>query len=193
MEERRLLSEMVEGSDPDDYEENLEKIDPVRLVLLAVLTVQETELARVPAEVGEDAKLEVLGEVYALMSPFVVVSPRASLPVLDVGSLVLCLESRRVLGVVGFGWRHWVMAKVWDVFGPVASPMYSVLVRPALFEGLERGRRLGFSPDFVSLVSKEALVVEKGIDADAGAAPEFSDDEDERMHKKGLETGEILQ
>jgi hypothetical protein len=69
--------------------------------------------------------------------------------------------------------------------------MYSIAIRPEVFETLEIGTKLFFSPEYVQLVSKDSLAMERGIDANPEETVEFSDDELERLHKKGFETGEI--
>lgn len=50
---------------------------------------------------------------------------------------------------------------------------------------------LRFSSQHVQLVSKAILREEKGIDTDFNAPADFSDDEEERKYRRGLECGEI--
>lgn len=71
--------------------------------------------------------------------------------------------------------------------------MYSVIVRPEVFESFKVEDSIYCSPEFVSMVSRDALAAEKGVDADPDSKFDFSDDEQEALHKKGFETGEVAE
>ena len=47
-----------------------------------------------------DSRVEILGDIYAVMEPLVVVSPASSLAVLDIGSPVACSDSLKIIGMV---------------------------------------------------------------------------------------------
>lgn len=169
LKEKKNLERMLENtSDPEDYsEDEEEEIDC------------EKELAGIVKEMPAGSRVEPLGQVHAIIKPFIVLTTRSTFAVLDIGSLVVCSDSRTVAGII------------WDVFGPIKAPLYSVLVRPELLETFVKGTTLSFCPEHIKLVSKEALLQEKGADRDPNAPEDFSDDEEERLHRKGLETGEI--
>jgi hypothetical protein len=58
------------------------------------------ELENLPAEMPANSRIETLGEIYAVMKPFVVVSPASSLAILDIGSPVACSDSLKIIGMV---------------------------------------------------------------------------------------------
>ncbi len=169
LKEKKNLDRMLEdASDPEDYsDDEEEEIDC------------EKELAGIVREIPAGSRIESLGQVHAIMKPFIVLTTRSTFAVLDIGSLVVCSNSRTVAGII------------WDVFGPIKAPLYSVLVRPELLETFVKGTTLSFCPDHIKLVSKDALLQDRGADRDPNAPEDFSDDEEERLHRKGLETGEI--
>lgn len=76
----------------------------------------------------------------------------------------------------------------------MATPFYVVLLRNDDVD-LEPGAPVYFSPNHIKVVSKELLAQDRGIDVDADvdadASKYFSDDEEERRYKSGLEAGEI--
>jgi hypothetical protein len=65
------------------------------------------------------------------------------------------------------------------------------LIRPGLNNVFSIGHSLKFNKDAANFVNVESLKNISGFDVDSDEAEEFSDDEEERMHKKGLESGEI--
>lgn len=133
-----------------------------------------------PLTLPSDAQIEKFGTIYGLLKPFALVSPSSLRTILDVGSVITRgADSYNTVGIV------------YEVFGPVASPLYSVLVRENDFCDLTVGQDLFCSVQHSTIVSKEALVSEKGIDNDLDEGDYYSDDEEERRHKAGLEVGQL--
>ncbi len=54
----------------------------------------------VQEEIPSGHKVQDLGGIYALMPPFAVVEPRSTLAILDIGSYVVCSDSRDIIGIV---------------------------------------------------------------------------------------------
>ncbi|KAI9193380.1 Gar1/Naf1 RNA binding region-domain-containing protein [Polychytrium aggregatum] len=147
----------------------LEKLPPV----------EDLSHISVPA----DLPLVPVGMVYAIVDDLVVVEAQASgdIQVLDMGS-VLLLEDRSVLG------------KVFDTFGPVARPMYSIRFNSALDIDRERikvGQSVFCVPDLVHYVFTQVLTKMKGSDASnifdeevGDDEREFSDDEEEMEYRR---------
>lgn len=54
----------------------------------------------IPEFVEEGAKIEALGAIYSKTEPFLVVTPKSSSIVFDLGSLVLAPASNEVVGFV---------------------------------------------------------------------------------------------
>lgn len=110
--------------------------------------------------------------------------------VLDIGSLVICPKTRKVVGFVQL-FYCFLIVQIFDVFGPVSAPYYTVLVRLEFFESFAEGSTISFSEKHISLVSKESLSAEKGNDGDPDDPGDFSDDESEFYGLKGQESGQI--
>lgn len=72
----------------------------------------------------------------------------------------------------------------------MTAPFYSVLARPGVLEKVHVGMPVYCSLEHATLVSREKLISEKGLDNE-DSAHEFSDDEEEARFKTGLEKGEI--
>lgn len=66
-------------------------------------------------------------------------------------------------------------------------------MRPGLEELFTCGEKLRFCKNSAHFVNVESLKAFSGIDVDSDGVEEFSNDEDERIYKKGLESGEIRQ
>jgi len=64
-------------------------------------------------------------------------------------------------------------------------------MRPALVDQLSIGDEIRFSKDSANFINVEYLKKAPAADVDSDEEVEFSDDEEERRHKKGLETGEV--
>lgn len=69
--------------------------------------------------------------------------------------------------------------------------MYSVLCHQSLLETIKPGDVIHFSVPDANFVSKDALLAERGLDAEPDDPEAFSEDEVERMARKGLEEGEV--
>ncbi len=157
---------MDEGDDSCD--ELLETIDV------------EAEFKSCPDSVTPDDHLQMLGTIQASgIENMAVVVPTNPDLIVDVGTFVVADTTRLICGVV------------WDVFGPVSSPMYAVAIRPGMIDFFAEGRTLLYSRDTVNFVSTETLLKERGVDAESDSACEFSDDESERLHRRGKEQGEL--
>lgn len=170
----------------DDLSENEMKGDDCFALEYETLA-EEEGLKYLVKSVPLDARLEAFGEATSFVEKILVVkSFRADL-VVDLDAL-LVLEDRRVVG------------KVFEVFGPVDAPLYSVLCHPEFLD-LPLGTRLYYLPDQTALVQKAELLAQKCTDADPDAQEEYSDDEEEARERKGrrkpkrpaadLEPGEI--
>lgn len=138
-------------------------------------------------EIGPEETMEPVGVIMSVVGPAVIVQADAhgSQRVLDTGSL-LCFADRRVLGAV------------FEAFGPVMKPMYIVrfsssseVTSNAL---ITPGARVFFVPGRSTFLFTSALRAMKGSDASNvydeevdEREREFSDDEEERAHKKVLE------
>ncbi|KAL1920528.1 uncharacterized protein VTP21DRAFT_905 [Calcarisporiella thermophila] len=146
---------------------------------IAVIEVEKPNL-----EITEDMTLVELGEVQHKVSNVVVIRGNVSgdYMVLDTGS-VLVLENKEILG------------SIFETFGPVTNPMYSVLI-PTSQESAEDilpGRKVFYIKEHASFVFTQALKAQKGSDAsniydeEVGEEEmEFSDDEKEAEHKRKL-------
>ncbi|KAI7834523.1 Gar1/Naf1 RNA binding region-domain-containing protein [Kickxella alabastrina] len=131
-------------------------------------------------QLPQDIDLRALGTVHSLVDNSIIIQAHVSgeQHVLDSDSLVI-LSDRSVLGLV------------FDVFGPVTRPMYTVRFNSAN-EAQERGKvgeQVYFASNWSKLLATERLRV-KGTDASnefdeevASDDMEFSDDEAERLAK----------
>ncbi|KAJ1667827.1 hypothetical protein IW140_001378 [Coemansia sp. RSA 1813] len=132
--------------------------------------------------VPETATLSELGVIQSIVGSAVIIRAHQSAErqVVDSESIV-ALSDRRVLGLV------------FDVFGPITRPMYTV--RFPAPEDIDAsvcvvGTPVFYSPELAQMVDTSAIRV-KGTDAsneydeEVGSdAMEFSDDEAERMHRR---------
>jgi len=135
-------------------------------------------------EIPPDAQLEPAGSVEGVVEDFLVVAADSQHRTLDIDS-ILCFHDRTPLG------------KVFEVFGPVKKPYYSVLnasaqrVRELGKDSLlARGTPVYFVPQVSSFVLPQAIYT-KGSDAsnENDEEPpddelEFSDDEQEAQHRR---------
>jgi H/ACA ribonucleoprotein complex non-core subunit NAF1 len=76
-------------------------------------------------EITVDYEIRPLGRISTVVESFLVIESFEAEPVLDLGSLVV-FEDRKPVG------------RVFDVFGPVKQPLYSIRLRPTDVELRER-------------------------------------------------------
>ncbi|KAJ2227041.1 hypothetical protein IWW45_007197 [Coemansia sp. RSA 485] len=149
-------------------------------------TRNEVTNPQVPAlpinQLPEPTQLHPLGIVHSIVDCSVTIKAHTSgdKHVLDSESLVV-LGDKQVLG------------QIFDVFGPVSQPMYSIRFNSAqeAKEKVSVGVEVYFAQDWSKLVATEKLRKEKGTDASnmydeevSEDNMEFSDDEMERMAKQ---------
>ncbi|KAJ2747589.1 hypothetical protein GGI20_000414 [Coemansia sp. BCRC 34301] len=175
-----MLRMIADGGDDDEEEEEGSQALGVPTTRNEVLDPQipEPTMTELPAT----APLTSLGTIHSIVDNSVIIQAHISgeRHVLDAES-ILSFDDRKVLGLV------------YDVFGPVSRPMYTVR-----FKGGEVhpqavvGRGVFFSPGWVKMLATEKLRV-RGTDAsneydeEVGEdAMEFSDDEEERVHRKNV-------
>jgi rRNA processing protein Gar1 len=171
LERERLLLQGFEAVDYDEEDETDAEDEP-----LDVASV----FGAMPQCVADTDSLEALGRVSVpCVGPMAVIKPANAALVLDIGTAVVASADRAICGAV------------WDVFGPIDAPLYAVAVRPGCEACFAPGAVLRYSRDAAVFVSTETLRREHGTDADPGCADEFSDDEAERLHRRGLEPGEV--
>ncbi|KAJ3249673.1 hypothetical protein HDU77_007577 [Chytriomyces hyalinus] len=126
--------------------------------------------------IPETADLKEIGEVFALVNNTLVIqsTPIESIT-LDADS-ILCTADRKVFG------------KVFETFGPVKEPMYSVLYSPDVNDvKVEVGDKVFYVSEMAKFVFAAQLKAMKGSDASnfydeevADHEREFSDDEQEQ-------------
>lgn len=132
---------------------------------------------------AEDVVMAEVGSVRSVIGPLVVVEAREGLPALNMDT-ILFLEGRKVMG------------QVFETFGPVASPFYSVRYNcESDIErlGIEPHQTVFYAPSesqYTHYIFLEQLTSLKGSDAsweDNNEPPDkfidFSDDEEERRFK----------
>ncbi|KAJ1882207.1 hypothetical protein LPJ57_001092 [Coemansia sp. RSA 486] len=149
-------------------------------------TRNEVTNPQVPAlpinQLPEPTQLHPLGTVHSIVDCSVTIKAHISgdKHVLDSESLVV-LGDKQVLG------------QIFDVFGPVSQPMYSIRFNSAqeAKEKVSVGVEVYFAQDWSKLVVTEKLRKDKGTDASnmydeevSEDNMEFSDDEMERMAKQ---------
>ncbi len=124
-------------------------------------------------EIPPNVPLSIVGKIHAIIEDTVVIEACVSgeYQVLDMDSILL-FEDRSVLG------------RVFDTFGPVSKPMYSVRFNsPKEIQDLkvEIGQGIFYIPDLASFVYTQPLKALKGTDAS-----NFYDEEvgDEVMEKR---------
>jgi len=142
------------------------------------------------------SRIEPFAAVVDVVEQIVILRPLKPAHIVDIDTLVVRPADRTVLG------------KVIEVFGPIESPLYSVICHAEhLTDGsIAPGVQLGYLPDQASLVQTEELRRQKITDADdalAGEGEEFySDDEAEAVARRqrkpkrktvDLEPGEIAE
>ncbi|KAJ2450304.1 hypothetical protein GGF42_004521 [Coemansia sp. RSA 2424] len=167
-----MLQMIADGDDDEDQPSGVpatrnEVLDP---------QIPELTMTELPAT----APLTSLGTIHSIVDNSVIIQAHISgeRHVLDAES-ILSFDDRKVLGLV------------YDVFGPVARPMYTVRFRGEVDPTVAIvGRGVFFSPGWVKMLATEKLRV-KGTDAsneydeEVGEdGMEFSDDEEERVHRK---------
>ncbi|KAJ3361731.1 hypothetical protein GGF32_007055 [Allomyces javanicus] len=135
--------------------------------------------------INEHMYLEYAGVVQAIVEDQVVVaaSKPGTVRVLDDGT-VMVFEDRSVLG------------RIWETFGPVASPLHSIrFASPADIdrEHITIGKKVYFIPDYSVWALTDQLKSMKGSDASNmydeevnEEDMEFSDDEKEMAHRAAL-------
>jgi H/ACA ribonucleoprotein complex non-core subunit NAF1 len=173
-----------ESDDYSDLKEQLEDMERDEDEDVEELkTRNEMELPTVEPiviEVPENAVLSPVGTVHGVVDRFVIIQgyDAGDVKVLDCDTVVF-LSDKTIVGAV------------FDVFGPVTNPMYSVL-----FNSKDE---IYYIPDLAKFVYTNEIKT-KGTDAsnfydEETEEQEFSDDEAERMHKskskKNMEDGEI--
>lgn len=155
--------------------------------------VTEEGLAHLLRSAPLGSRLEPLATFLEVVERIAVMKPLDPTQIVDLDTLVVCPEDRAIIG------------KVIEVFGPVDSPLYSVLCHAEyLNDGttLTPHRSFSFLPEQAGLVKMEELRAQKITDADEGEGGEdfYSDDEEEaaaRRQRKpkrkaaDLEPGEI--
>lgn len=142
--------------------------------------LEDEEPVRVPDfSISATEPIEALGIITSIVGKSCVVTgaPSPETRVLDVGSL-LVFEDRRNLGFIA------------DTFGPVILPMFSVRfnsVEELVSTGVQPGQNVFVVPKHAQYVFSDTLRV-KGTDAsnihdEEQSETEFSDDEQEALHK----------
>ena len=136
-----------------------------------------------------DYECILLGKVSSVVDTLVVVESMPNKPAVDVDSVLFLDKGQRTLG------------KVFDIFGPVALPYYSVRFNSPEHikeSGIEKGLEVFLAPrtPHTSFVFFDQLMKLKGTDAswkDDIETPDqyadFSDDEKERVAKNRKKTG----
>ncbi|KAJ2732798.1 hypothetical protein IW152_003522 [Coemansia sp. BCRC 34962] len=170
-----VLKMIAEGEDDDEDQQPSNSAPATRNEILDPL-IPELTMTELPAT----AQLTSLGAIHSIVANSVIIQAHISgeRHVLDSES-VLCFDNRRVLGLI------------YDVFGPVSRPMYTVRLRGEVDRSqVVVGRRVFFSPGWVRMLVTEKLRV-KGTDASNEYdeevdedAMEFSDDEKELLHRR---------
>ncbi|KAG2183905.1 hypothetical protein INT44_008916 [Umbelopsis vinacea] len=145
--------------------------------------LQKVVVQRPTITIKPEANIVEIGSVYAVVGDTVVVQGQVAgnEQVLDSGSLFV-YEDREILG------------EVFETFGPVARPLYSVRfndVSEIDKERTKQGAKVYIVPDFSTFLLTRALKMQKGSDASnifdeeiADHEMEFSDDEAEQAYKK---------
>ncbi|KAJ1641982.1 hypothetical protein LPJ64_006123 [Coemansia asiatica] len=173
---QRLVAEAEFDDEDDPMSGHTEGIPATRHEVTNPL-VPALPIERLP----ETSVLRDLGKVHSIVDCSVTIQAHISgeKHVLDSDSLVV-MEDRRVLGLI------------FDVFGPVSRPMYTVRFNTAS-EALEMaavGMKVYFSQDWAKMLATERLR-SRGTDASnmydeevSSDNMEFSDDEAERVAKQ---------
>ncbi|TAQ83653.1 hypothetical protein B7494_g8027 [Chlorociboria aeruginascens] len=147
--------------------------------------VAEEVIPKPDVTITPEMPIELLGAVEGIAESILLIKAKTSgeYRVLETGS-VLCLENRSVIGVVA------------ETLGRVQQPLYSVRFTNAgeiAEAGLEVGTKVFYSEQHSTYVFTQALKAYKGSDASnlhdeevGDEEIEFSDDEAEMEHKRGL-------
>ncbi|XP_026190242.1 uncharacterized protein LOC34621766 [Cyclospora cayetanensis] len=80
--------------------------------------IQPIEVAGLPERVPDGAELQACGSIESVIGDVICIKANLGANPMDLGSVV-CLEDRRILGVVA------------DTFGPTSSPFYVVYIQPS--------------------------------------------------------------
>lgn len=131
-----------------------------------------------------ESEVKKMGRISSWVEELVVIESCAGIPAIDVDSVLFLDNGQRALG------------RVFDVFGPVSQPYYSVRFNSDKHiqeKGLERGMDVFYAPksEYTSFIFLEQLMRLKISDAswkdDEEPPPQFldySDDEEERKAKQ---------
>jgi H/ACA ribonucleoprotein complex non-core subunit NAF1 len=103
-------------------------------------------------ELPKDVHIVPIGATYGRVETFLIVQSSADVGALDMGSL-LCLADRTILG------------EVFETFGPVAQPLYSVRYNSPEEIPTELGLPVFFVPQHAKFVLASELRTLKGSDA----------------------------
>ncbi|KAF9276543.1 hypothetical protein BGZ68_009954 [Mortierella alpina] len=157
--------------------------------------LQLPEVKKPEVVLGPDAKLEPIGTVVSIVENVVVVQAASSgeVRVLDAGTVAA------VVGPTEDGKEpeREVLGEIFETFGPVARPMYSIRFNTAAeIPALCKNGCIVYSvPEYSSFVMTAPLKAMKGSDASNkfdeevdDIELEFSDDEKEMEHKRMLKS-----
>ncbi|KAJ2862679.1 hypothetical protein GGH94_004127 [Coemansia aciculifera] len=174
--DRANMLKMIADGDDDDEDQAPNNSVPATRNEVLDPQIPELTMTELPAT----AQLTSLGTIHSIVDNSVIIQANISgeRHVLDAES-ILSFDDRKVLGLV------------YDVFGPVSRPMYTVRFRGEIDrESVVVGRGVFFSPGWVKMLATEKLRV-KGTDASneydeevGDDGMEFSDDEEERIHRR---------
>jgi rRNA processing protein Gar1 len=176
-----VTSPPEEGEMEEEFDDSAEKIDILRSKneVSELPPVQPPPLEFVPA----DARLILVGVIFSLVDEQVLVQSNETNgenQALDIGSLLI-FKDRKVLG------------EIFDTFGPVKKPIYSVRFNSADSIDVERAKRgepIYRIEDYCNVVLPAMLMAMKGTDASnvhdeeiPEEEQDFSDDEKEQEFK----------
>lgn len=140
------------------------------------LTEIPKEILEIPEFISAETEISPLGTVFANVENQTIIQSNRPHKVLDLDNL-LVLEDRKVIG------------KIFDTFGPVESPFYSVYTSDQ--NAFQLGANVFYIPEDSKTVAVEKLRTIKGSDASnvfdeevAEDEVEFSEDEKEALQKK---------
>ncbi|KAJ3073012.1 hypothetical protein HDU98_002392 [Podochytrium sp. JEL0797] len=161
--------------DEDDEDAGASASKPIR-------TKNEMELPPIEdldIQIPSTAHLTPIGEIFALIDTTIVIESSPTTTVTLDADSILCTKDRKVIG------------KVFETFGPVVKPMYSV--RCTTTAGLTAGEQVFYVEEMAKYVFAAQLRLLKGSDAsnrddeEVGAEEmEFSDDEQEMEYRRAL-------
>ncbi|KAM3588357.1 hypothetical protein VKS41_000805 [Umbelopsis sp. WA50703] len=172
---------LIDISWMDDEEGKLNDSGPLR----TKNEIENIVVQRPTVTIKPEAKIVEIGTIYAVVENTVVVQGHVSgdEQVLDSGSLFV-FEDREILG------------EIFETFGPVARPLYSVRFNDASEINMERtkqGVKVYNVPELSTFLLTRVIKMQKGSDASNLYDEEvdendmaFSDDEAELAHKRKL-------